>query len=498
LAVCSSSGLNVLFGNGDGTFQPPQTISNTAGQITAADATGDGYPDIVIADGNIYINNGQGGFPTSVPTPVFGEAAAVGDVNGDGIPDMASDLGNVALGLGGGKFAAQVAYPIANEGEGSYGVTMAYLSKKDKNGYEDMIFGPNGAVSVLLNENNANFVDGEWVSVPGSGNCAAAGDFNGDGKPDLAVPTGNGLVILLGTGDASAPYKTGTTIPLSGPGCPIAGDLNGDGKIDLLEGANSLGGVGVYMGNGKGEFVLTSVVPLSPANDMVLADFNHDGLLDIATSFNQLAYGKGKGQFEAPVAIWDDPPPLGFVWIAAGDINNDGWTDLLAGQGEYCCGAYFVMLNNHEGGFTVTTYTTPTGYGPWAVMMGDFNGDGNLDTAFEYGNATLGIYLGDGKGEFTPVNQTLSYPFVDQLPPQVGDVNGDGILDILLPANGMITIALGKGNGTFATPLTVGVGSGLGQILLQNLHGQSPKSGLPDIVEPDGGGGVTVLINLTK
>jgi hypothetical protein len=75
-----------------------------------------------------------------------------------------------------------------------------------------MIFGVDGAVSVLLNENNSNFVDGEWVSAPGIGNCAAGGDFNGDGKPDLADPTGSGLVILLGTGNASAPYKTGTTI----------------------------------------------------------------------------------------------------------------------------------------------------------------------------------------------------------------------------------------------------------------------------------------------
>jgi hypothetical protein len=495
LAVCSSSGLSVLFGNGDGTFQPPQAVASTAGyQITAADASGDGYPDIVVADGNIYINNGQGGFPTSVPIPAGGEGVAVGDLNGDGIPDIASSLGNVALGLGGGKFAPAVAYTIANSEEGGTSVAMAYLSKKDKPGYEDMIFGVNAAVSVLLNENNGNFVDGEWVSVPGIGNCAAGGDFNGDGKPDLAVPTGNGLVILQGTGKASAPYKTGTTIPLSGLGCPISGDLNRDGKVDLLVGANSLGGVGVYLNDGKGTFELASVVPLSPAEHMVLADFNHDGLLDIATSANQLAYGKGKGQFESPVAIWDDPPPKGFAWIAAGDLNNDGWPDLMAVEGDGL-GDYYVMLNNQEGGFTVTTYANSNA--PYSVVLGDLNGDGNLDAVFQYADYA-GIYLGNGQGEFTATDQLLQYPFVDTLPPQVGDVNGDGIPDLLLPANGMITIALGKGDGTFVTPLTVGVASGLGQILMQNLHGQSAKSGRPDLVEPDSEGGITVLINLTK
>jgi hypothetical protein len=321
LAVSSTSlGLSVLFGNGNGTFQAPVAVPDgigcrLPGCVVAADATGDGYPDIVVADGSIYINNGQGAFPTSEPTPAYGAGAAVGDVNGDGIPDVAGSLGNVAFGLGGGKFAPVVAYTIANSEDGASTVAVAYLSKKGKPGYQDMVFGVNGAVSVLLNENNANFVDGEWVSVPGIGNCAAGGDFNGDGNPDLAVPTGNGLVILLGTGNARAPYKTGTTIPLSGPGCPISADLTGKNTIDLLEGASSLGGVGVYLSNGDGTFELASVVPLSPANDMVLGDFNHDGIPDIATSSNQLAYGKGKGQFESPVVIWDDPPPLGFNWI---------------------------------------------------------------------------------------------------------------------------------------------------------------------------------------
>jgi hypothetical protein len=77
-------------------------------------------------------------------------------------------------------------------------------------------------------------------------------------------------------------------------------------------------------------------------------------------------------------------------------------------------------------------------------------------------------------------------------------VNGDGIPDLLLPADGSVGIAVGKGDGTFLTRFAVGVGPGEGQILLENLHGQSLKAGLPDLVEPDSSGGVTVLINLTK
>jgi hypothetical protein len=170
--------------------------------------------------------------------------------------------------------------------------------------------------------------------VTGSGNCGAAADFNGDGKPDLAVPTSNGVVILLGTGNASAPYTTGATIPLSSPGCPITGDVNGDGIPDLLEGAGSLSGVGVYLGNGDGTFHLASVIPVSPATNMVLGYFNNDGDLGLATSSNQLALGNGDGTFQAPIAVVANPPAEGYAWIAGGDLNNDCWTDIFAVEGD--------------------------------------------------------------------------------------------------------------------------------------------------------------------
>ena len=110
----------------------------------------------------------------------------------------------------------------------------------------------------------------------------------------------------------------------------------------------------------------------------------------------------------------------------------------------------------------------------------------------------MNVYLGNGKGSFKLSDSSIPYPFVDVLPPQVGDVNGDGMADLLLPANGSISIALGKGNGTFQAPFTVGVGGGEGQILLQNLHGQSSTAGLPDLVAPDSAGGITVLFNTTR
>jgi hypothetical protein len=503
--VVSIGGFGVILGNGDGTFQPPVYYTNGSSVgnfIAVGDVNLDGFPDVAVLpdtvgryDVLIYLNNGSGGFTSSTYAAMSSLGSfTIGDVNGDGFPDLVNEVGYVAYGYGNGKFKPAVSYPVQSSGPAS-GPLGPALADLRGNGLTDMIFGEITAVSVLLSAGKGRFEDGVWTSVPGSGNCGATADFNGDGRPDLALPTSEGITILLGTGTASAPYTTGSAIAVSGgAGCPIAGDLNGDGIPDLLFGSNSAGGVVAYLGNGDGTFTLASTIAVSPGT-LVFGDFNHDGKLDFADSSNQLALGNGDGTFQTPVTIVANPPAEGYSWIAAGDVNNDGWTDLLLTNWNITRLLY-VLLNNQQGGFTQSAIANSEG--PLAVALADLNKDGNLDAVVEtfYGYDVF-VYLGDGTGGFT-LKGRLEYEGSYPSPPAVGDVNGDGIPDMLMPSDGSIQIMLGKGDGTFKGMPSQGVGPGASQILLENLHGQPPKAHLPDIVAPDSTGGVTVLINTTK
>src|ERR1019366_9206180 len=156
--------------------------------------------------------------------------------------------------------------------------------------------------------------------------------FNGDGKPDVAVNTGRGVSILRGTGLASAPLAAGQAITLSNAGCLLAADLNGDHIPDLLVPQPSA--VDAYLNNGDGTFSLKSSTPGSTGTGhTTVADFDRDGKLDFATTGNSLALGNGDGTFQTPVPLVANPPLDGFNDIGAGDLNNDGWPDLVLTSG---------------------------------------------------------------------------------------------------------------------------------------------------------------------
>ena len=111
------------------------------------------------------------------------------------------------------------------------------------------------------------------------------------------------------------------------------------------------GTVNTYLGNGDGTFTLKSTTPTPSGGYLVLGDFNHDGKVDFATSGNLMALGNGDGTFQNPTDIMASPPGL-FLGHRVGDINNDGWTDLVLTSNIFPLEAsVVVLLNNHKGGF---------------------------------------------------------------------------------------------------------------------------------------------------
>jgi len=230
---------------------------------------------------------------------------------------------------------------------------------------------------------------------------------------------------------------------------------------------------------------------------VILADFNHDGKLDFATSGNLIGLGNGDGTFQTPAVIVASPPPGGFSGIAAGDINNDGWSDLVLTNGgidpeNIGC----LQLNNQEGGFTQLLWTF--GSSTTQPILADLEGDGKLDLVLTSpGGSGAVTYLGNGTGTFTkgPVLPGLLGTGGSNM---VADLNGDGIPDVAILGGDTLVIYLGAGAATFATPFNIGTGPAPGTLLVENLHGQPASAGRPDIVVPDFTGGVVVLINTTK
>jgi len=278
----------------------------------------------------------------------------------------------------------------------------------------------------------------------GSGpQSVAVGDFNGDGKPDLAVVNSysNNVSILLGNGDGTfqihVDYPTGAQ-----PGSVAIGDFNGDGKLDLAVVNSYSNNVSVLLGNGNGTFQPAVSYGTGSGTGpafVAVGDFNHDGKLDLAVANSNssnvsVLLGNGDGTFQTAVNYDVGGAPTS---IAVGDFNHDGKLDLavavpVPGPSTYVS----MLLGNGDGTFqTAVNYNAP--YAPDAVAVGDFNGDGNLDLVVGNRSSNISVFLGNGDGTFrTAVNYSAGY---NPSSVAVGDFNNDGTLDLAVANSGSST-----------------------------------------------------------
>jgi uncharacterized protein (DUF2141 family) len=316
---------------------------------------------------------------------------------------------------------------------------------------------------------DGTFGRGVLLTLPkGVGYCSSlvAADLNGDGKLDLAVICANAnlvLVVLYGKGNGTFASPWTLTLP-SALGVSlqelVSGDLNGDGKPDLVVTGYSTAShatVIALLNNGDGTFTLGQNFTAGSIAASVLVDINGDGKLDLVNARGdgdvQVFLGRGDGTFLKPGAQY--PVTKGMNQIALADFNGDGRLDIVACGYEGTPNGYkakdssYAVALGQNGGFgppTVTPGVTPPGSACANVVVADFNGDGNMDFAvngWENGQ-DLTVLLGKGNGTFAP---PVSYNVDGRVYILVGDLNGDGKPDIL--ALEINLTAINNGDGTF-------------------------------------------------
>ncbi len=541
---------------GDDANQPGASFGTSV--ASAGDINGDGYSDVIIGaprfdegasfdEGKAFVYHGSSAglslTPNSTPDDVnqtdafFGDCvASAGDVNGDGYSDVIigaflyndgfADEGAAFVyhGSAAGLSASPASFRAdANQLDAAFGRSVASAGDVNGDGYSDVIIGadqfndgPNtregrayvyygSAAGISASPNSTPDDANQGVAYFGF-SVASAGDVNGDGYSDVVIGAYSYDEVPSFTNDGKVYVYHGSAAGLSvspvnildgpnennanlGISVACAGDVNGDGYSDIIAGAIGLddggsfdeGAAFIYFGSAGGSAALPGV-SISDANQAYAAfgcsvasagDVNGDGYSDVIiganlyddTNTNEgvcfIYYGTTTGLTAAPVSILDDANQddagFGSSVASAGDVNGDGYSDVIVGAYFYTDGANaqegraFVYHGSATGisttaAPTVESNQTSAQMGISVASAGDVNGDGYSDVivgawAYDNGETDEGrayVYHGSATGISTTAAATVesnqASANMGYSVASAGDVNGDGYSDVIVGA----------------------------------------------------------------
>jgi hypothetical protein len=447
--------------------------------VSIGDFNGDGKPDLAVANYNVntvsvLLNTTTPGSatPTFLDKKDFTTGASphfvsIGDLNGDGKRDLAvsnysdftvSVLLNTTI-MG----AATPAFSVKSDsstGNLPYSVSIGDLNGDGKSDLAVANYG-SASVSVLLNTTSPGadiptFTTKTDFTADNGAISVTIGEFNGDGKPDLAVANANStsVSVLLNTTSPGADIPTfSTKADFTTGGTPYSvsiADLNGDGKLDLATANLGSNNISVFLntttpGNAIPTFsTKTDFTAGTNPISISICDLNGDGMPDLAAAnfsantvsvfLNTTLPGALIPTFSAKSDFAAGANPQS---VSVSDLNGDGKTDLVTA--DYNNNYVSVLLNNTDPGASIPVFSNKTDFAtgglPYCVSIGDLSGDGKPDLAVaNYFDNSISVLINTtGPGASVPAFSSKTDFETGENPQYVsiGDLNGDGNLDLV-------------------------------------------------------------------
>ena len=499
----NSNNVSVLMGTGNGSFGAATnfTVGTSPWSVAIGDFNNDGKADITTANGD---SNNVSVLLNTSPRVTVAAGTTPAEIGTTGTFTITLDQPAPAGGLtvnftpsGTATRPADYSFTAgsnitsvsANSFVIAAGATTATLNVVPVN---DGIVDLNETVILTLAAGNdyllgsnptAQFTAATNFTVGTTPYSIAIGDFNGDGKSDLAVANkgSNSVSVLLGNGTGSFGTATNFTVGTN-PYSVTIGDFNGDGKADLAVANDGSNTVSVLLGTGTGNFgAATNFTVGANPESVAIGDFNSDGKPDLiavnsGSGTVSVLLGTGTGSFGTATNFTVGTNP---VLVAIEDFNSDGKADLAVANVN--SNNVSVLLGTGTGSFSAATNFI-VGANPLSVAIGDFNGDGKADLATaNNGSNNVSVLLGNGTGSFgTATNFTVGTNPDSVI---IGDFNGDGKADLVAAnfTSNNVSVLLGTGTGTFGTATNFTVGTNPGAVAIGDFN----NDGKADLVTPN-------------